>query len=275
LNTYSIKLMQGRNFLKAGTSDSLAVLINETAARMLGITAPTEQSIVIPGLDFGGNLETLENPIQVRVVGIVKDFNFQSLREKVGPMVIGYKNNPIHLIDYFTVKIASNNMRATLQQMETILHQVDPAHIFEYNFLDKQWELFYREDHKRQVILLFVAGMTILIASLGLFGLVTFAAKQRTKEIGIRKVLGASVSNLVLLISKDFIKLVLIAIVLASPLAWWIMNRWLQDFAYRTDIGWTVFVLSASIACIIAFITVSTQAVRAAITNPVKSLRTE
>ncbi|MDB5209361.1 MAG: FtsX-like permease family protein, partial [Sediminibacterium sp.] len=115
----------------------------------------------------------------------------------------------------------------------------------------------------------------ILISCLGLFGLATFSAEQRTKEIGIRKVLGASVSNLVLLISKDFIKLVLIAIVFASPLAWWIMNKWLQDFAYRTNIGWTVFVLSASIACVIAFITVSTQAIRAAISNPVKSLRTE
>jgi putative ABC transport system permease protein len=275
LNTYAIQLQRGRNFLPQSTSDSSAVLINETAARILGITAPGEHFIDIPAVNFGGNAERLNNPVRTKVIGIVKDFNFQSLRENVGPMVIAYQNNPIHAIDYFTVRVAAQNMSATLQQMETILHQVDAGHLFEYNFLDKQWELFYREDQKRQVIFLCIAGMTILIASLGLFGLVTFAARLRTKEIGIRKALGASISHIVLLLSKDFLKLVLIAAVLAAPLAGWVMYAWLQDFAYRIKISIWIFVVPGLLAVLIALITLSFQTIKAAIANPVKSLRTE
>ena len=147
--------------------------------------------------------------------------------------------------------------------------------MFEYNFLDKQWDVFYREDQKRQIIFLAIAILTILIACLGLFGLATYAAEQRIKEIGIRKVLGASVATIVSMLSKDFLKLILIATVLAFPVAWWAMNNWLDDFAYRIHIGWWVFLLAASIALLIAMVTISTQAIRAALANPVKSLRAE
>ena len=274
LKTFEVSLVKGRNFT-SGVADSTAVLLNESAAKMLGITEPTEQPIEIPSVDFSGNASTLEQPFKARVIGIVKDFNFQSLREKIAPMVVGYQRNPVHNIDYFTARIETKNTAALLKQMEGVLRNVDASHLFEYNFLDKQWDLFYREDEKRQVIFMGVALLTILIACLGLLGLATYAAEQRIKEIGIRKVLGASVTSLVAMLSKDFLQLVLIASVIAFPVAWWAMNSWLQDFAYRVDIQWWVFAIAGLAALLIALATVSFQAVRAALSNPVKSLRTE
>jgi putative ABC transport system permease protein len=275
LKTFEVDLLKGRNFSSATSADSSAVILNQTAAALLGITEPSEQIIQIPSVDFSGNVSPLRKPFDARVVGIVRDFNFRSLRETIAPMVLAYQKNPVHNIDYFTSKISGKNISGTLKQMESILHKIDPEHLFEYNFLDKQWELFYREDEKRQTIFFSVALLTILIACLGLFGLATYAAEQRIKEIGIRKVLGASVSGIVTLLSKDFLKLVLIAALIAFPVAWWAMSTWLRDFAYRIDIGWWVFVLAGALALIIAFVTVSFQAIRAAVSNPVKSLRAE
>ncbi|HEX6430104.1 MAG TPA: ABC transporter permease [Niastella sp.] len=274
LKTYGVRLQRGRNFLP-GNGDSAAVLVNEAAAHLLGIKEPGDQPVDISGVKFSGEFTQFDRPMPVRIIGIVKDFNFQSLREPLAPMVVGYKNNTIHNIDYFTAKVTAGKMSETLKQMETVLHEVDPDHLFEYNFLDKQWQLFYREDQKRQVIFLSVACITILIACLGLFGLVTFAARQRTKEIGIRKVLGASISHLVLLLSKDFLKLVLIASFVAFPVAGWVMYKWLQDFAYRIHISIWMFVGAGMLATLIALITISFQAIKAALANPVKSLRAE
>jgi putative ABC transport system permease protein len=275
INTYAVQLLQGRNFMAAYNADSGAVLINETAARQLGIKTITEQAIAIPSANWGGDIELLRNPFNARIVGIVKDFNFRSLRETVAPLVIGYRNNPIHNIDYFTARVDAAHVKETLSSMETILHSIDPSHLFEYNFLDKQWSLFYREDEKRQVIFLVIAAMTILIACLGLFGLVTFSAEQRTKEIGIRKVLGASVGSIVMLLSKDFLRLVLVSAVIALPLAGWAMQNWLHDFAYRVSIGWWLYLVVAVLALTIALATVSIKAIRAALMKPAKSLRTE
>jgi putative ABC transport system permease protein len=274
LKTFEVSLVKGRNFT-TGAGDSSAVLLNEAAAKVLGITEPSEQAVQIPSVDFSGNVSALSNPFNARVIGIVKDFNFQSLREKIAPMVLGYQRNPVHNIDYFTAKIETGNTAALLKQMEAVLHQVDAGHLFEYNFLDKQWDLFYREDEKRQIIFMGVALLTILIACLGLLGLATYAAEQRIKEIGIRKVLGASVTSLVAMLSKDFLRLVLVASVIAFPVSWWAMNSWLQDFAYRVNIQWWVFAVAGLAALVIALVTVSFQAIRAAISNPVKSLRTE
>jgi putative ABC transport system permease protein len=190
-------------------------------------------------------------------------------------MIMVYQKNPVDRIDYFTARLTTDNAQQTLTQMETILHKIDPNHLFEYHFLDKQWDNFYRDDQKRQTIFLVIAALTILIACLGLFGLATYAAEQRTREIGIRKVLGASVSGIVTMLSKDFIKLVLIASVLAIPVAWWMMNNWLSDFAYRTKIYWWIFVVAGALALLVALFTVGIKALKAAIANPVKSLRTE
>ena len=148
-------------------------------------------------------------------------------------------------------------------------------HLFEYHFLDKQWDLFYREDKIRQSVFLMAAMLTIIIACLGLFGLATYAAQQRIKEIGIRKVLGASVTSIVGMLSKDFLKLVFVAAVVAFPVAWWVMHSWLQDFAFHINISWWIFVIAGGLAIMIALFTISFQAIRAAISNPVKTLRTE
>lgn len=275
LKTFEIGLLKGRNFSAANLGDSSAVLINETAASILGIKEPSEQMVEIPSTDYNGNVDNLDEPFRARVVGITKDFNFRSLREKIAPAIIGYQQNPIDRIDYYTARLTTDNAQQILEQMEVILHKIDPNHLFEYHFLDKQWDIFYRDDKKRESIFLAVAVMTILIACLGLFGLATYAAEQRIREIGIRKVLGASISGLVAMLSKDFIKLVLIASVLAIPVAWWMMSSWLNDFAYRTKIYWWVYVIAGVLAFLIALLTVGLKALKAAIANPVKSLRTE
>ena len=275
LQTFEVKLLNGRNFSSTQAGDSSAVMINESAAKMLGIAQPSEQFIEVPSIAFSGNVSALNQPFKARVVGIVKDFNFQSMRDKVSPMIIAYQRNPVHNIDYFTAKISTTDASATLKKMEDVLRSIDAGHLFEYNFLDKQWDLFYREDEKRQTIFLGIAMLTILIACLGLFGLATYAAEQRIKEIGIRKVLGASVGGIVSMLSKDFAKLVLIASFIAFPVAWFAMDSWLKDFAYRINIQWWVFVLAGLSALLIALVTVSFQTVRAALSNPVKNLRTE
>ena len=249
LKTYQVALVKGRNFLQ-GTPDSASVLINETAAKALRIINPSQQLIEIPSVNFGGDFSPLNKPFTARVIGIVKDFNFQSLHEPLAPMVIACQNNPIHSIDYFTVRLAPGNESATLKSMDAILHNIDQNHLFEYHFLDKQWDLFYRNDRIRETIFLAMAALAIFIACLGLFGLSTYAAEQRIKEIGIRKVLGASVTQLTQMLSKDFLKLVFIACIIAFPLSCWIMNKWLQSFAYRINISWWMFIAAGTAAVI-------------------------
>jgi putative ABC transport system permease protein len=273
--TYNIKLLNGRNFSAGSNTDSSAVLINETAAKALGITELSGQTITIPSVSYGGDYERLDQPFVVTIAGIVKDFNFQSLHEPLAPIILAYQNNPLQSIDYFTVKIAGGNVEPLLKEMDAILHQVDQGHLFEYHFLDKQWELFYQEDKIRQTVFFTIALLAILIAAMGLFGLTTYAAEQRVKEIGIRKVLGASVGGIVLILSKDFLKLILIASLVALPVAWFFMHKWLQDFAYRIDVDWWILLLSAFAACFIALITISFQSIKAAIANPITSLRSE
>ncbi len=275
LSTYNIKLLKGRNFYSSGNADSSSVFINETAAKTLGIADATGQLITIASVSYGGDINKFDKPFVVRVTGIVKDFNFQSLHEPLAPMIIGFQNNPVQSIDYFTVKLAGGNADATLKQMDAILHKTDLNHLFEYHFLDKQWELLYREDKIRQAVFFVMALLAIFIAALGLLGLTTYAAEQRIKEIGIRKVMGASVSSIVLLLSKDFLRLVLVASLIAFPVAWFLMHRWLEDFAYRINISWWVFLLSTIAAVTVALATISFQSIKAAMANPIKSLRTE
>lgn len=273
IKTFGATLLSGRNFSTA--ADSASVLLNEEAAKMLDVKEPSQQLIEIPSVAFSGNATAFNEPFRARVIGIIKDFNFQSMRSKIGPMVLAYQNNPVHNIDYFTAKVSTANTEATLKSMQQVLAKIDASHLFEYHFLDKQWEIFYRDDKIRETIFFVIALLAIFIAALGLLGLTIYAAEQRVKEIGIRKVLGASINSIVLMLSKDFLKLILIASFIAFPVAWLVMNKWLQDFAYRINISWWVFVLSACAATAIALITISFQAIKAAIANPVKSLRTE
>jgi putative ABC transport system permease protein len=273
--TFEIPLLNGRNFRSVG--DSSAIILNETAAKMLNIKEPSEQLVEIPAASFGISFNPLRNNqvFKARVVGIVKDFNFQTLREKIAPLVLAYQQNPVVNIDYYTARIEAKDAAATIKAMEGVLAKIDAEEPFEYHYLDQQLALFYAEDTRRQTMLIWVALATILIACLGLFGLATYAAEQRIKEIGIRKVLGASVGNLTTLLSKDFLKLVLIANGIAFPIAYWAMNQWLREFAYHIEIKWWIFVLAGVIALLIASATVSFQAIKAAVANPVKSLRTE
>ncbi len=273
--TFGVKLLNGKNF--SGSGDSSSVLLNETAARLLNITEPSEQMVDIPSVSFGSSYSPLRSGgvFRARVIGIVKDFHVKTLREKIGPVVLAYQNNPVHPIDYYTARIDVGDASETLKKMEGILAKIDPTHLFEYHYLDQQLALFYVDDTRRGTMLIWASLAAILIACLGLFGLATYAAEQRMKEVGVRKVLGASVANITILLSKDFLKLVLIAIVIASPLAWYAMNRWLADFAYKIDMEWWVFALAGLLAVGIALLTVSFQAIKAALMNPVKSLRSE
>jgi len=275
-STFEIKLVNGRHF--RDMNDSGAVLLNQTAARLLGITEATGQPVEIPARAMGGSYRPLNEarePFRARVIGIVQDFHFQSLREKIAPMVLGYQQNPVHSIDYFTARIDGTHIPATLASMNEVLTKIDPQHLLEYHFLDEQLTRFYAEDQRRQTLLIWVALATIFIACLGLFGLATYAAEQRIKEIGVRKVLGASTLGLTGLLSKDFLKLVLIANGIAFPLAGWVSRQWLNEFAYHIDVEWWVFAVSGIASVAIALATVSYQAIRAASVNPVKSLRAE
>jgi putative ABC transport system permease protein len=278
LKTYDIRLLKGRNF--DAPADSSAVMINETAAKMLGITEAAGQIVEIPQVSATGNgsfSPVNENniPFKPRVVGIVKDFHFQSLRDRIEPLILAYNNNPIHVIDYYTVRIASTNIKSTLDKLKEVMVKNDKDDPFEYHFLNDQLARFYIEDDRRQTILIWSALATIFIACLGLFGLATYSAEQRVKEIGVRKVLGATVFSLASLLSKDFLKLVLIANVIAFPIAWWAMSKWLQQYAYNINVQWWVFGIAGLGALIIALITVASQAIKAAVANPVVSLRSE
>src|SRR4030095_5305179 len=247
LKTYEIKLLKGRNF--DTPSDSSDIIINETTAKMLGIEEAAGQIVEIPALSRNGDgtftpLNPQNTPFKPRVIGIVKDFHFQSLRDKIEPLVLCYNQNPIHVIDYYSGRIAATNIKGTLQKLKEVMIKNDKDDPFEFHFLNDQLALFYIEDGRRQTILIWSALATIFIACLGLFGLATYSAEQRIKEIGVRKVLGATVFNLASLLSKDFLKLVFIANGIAFPIAWWAANSWLQEYAYHIDIRWWVFVMA-------------------------------
>ena len=273
--TFEIEVLQGKVF--SGAGDTSSVVLNETAAKMLGIEAAAGQTVEIPERAFEGTYFPLRGGVvfRAKVAGIAKDFHFQTLREKIAPLVIAYQKNPVHNIDYFTSRVEAADIPGTLQKMEAALLAVDPDHPLEYHFLDEQLALFYTEDVRRQTMLVWAALAAIFIACMGLFGLATYAAEQRTKEIGVRKVLGASTAGLVGLLSKDFLKLVILSLVIAAPLAYFFMEKWLSDFAYRVDIHWTVFAVAGLAAVTVAFLTVGYQSVKAALANPVKSLRSE
>jgi putative ABC transport system permease protein len=274
--TFGIELLKGKNF--SDVADTSAVLLNETAAKMLGIEAIAGQTIEIPERAFNGIYRPLDDggkTFRARVAGVVKDFHFQSLREKIAPLVMGYQYNPVHTIDYFTSRIEGQDIPGTLQKMEAVLASIDPDHGLEYHFLDEQLARFYIEDARRQTMLIWAALAAIFIACMGLFGLATYAAEQRIKEIGIRKVLGASVAGITTLLAKDFLKLVFVAIVVATPAAYLFMKNWLSDFAYRIEMQWWMFAAAGAVAVAVAVLTVGFQSVKAALANPVKSLRSE
>jgi putative ABC transport system permease protein len=263
--TYGIPLAQGRPFTQAEAEASWnnapKVIVNQRAARQLGYDPKN--------LVAGQKL--LWASREYEIVGVVNDYHHLSMHQAIDPVI--YLPSVAH--GFFTIRTDADRMPQKLATLEALYKKSFPGNPFEYFFADEAYDRQFRTE--RQLGQVFVASslVAILIACLGIFGLAAFAAQQRTKEIGVRKVLGASVGSIVALLSRDFLKLVLAAIVVASPLAWWGANRWLEDFAYRVEVGWGVFVLAGSLALLIALLTVSFQSVKAALMNPVKSLRNE
>lgn len=264
LSTLGIQLLEGRNFSRQFGTDSNNVILNEAAANEFG-------------WQHGAVGKTISRTNEGRkeiysVIGVIKDFHFRSLHERISPLVLAYAPDQGNLI----VKLRANTdipgLTALLKKRWTEAGADEPL---SYSFLDDRYNNTYKAEQKMGLILGIFAGLTIFVACLGLFGLAKFTATQRTKEIGIRKVLGASVSQVTGMLSKEFLFLVLISCVLAFPVAWWAMNKWLQDFAYRINISWWIFALAGIIIILIALVTVSLQAIKAALANPVTSLRTE
>jgi putative ABC transport system permease protein len=264
-STYGIDFAGGRDFSREyGTDDTTAFIINETAMRMIGWQDPQE-GIGKP-FQYGGR--------RGQLIGIVKDFNFESLHESINPIVFFIPRNRTNFSNV-SIKISGNNIQSTLSHIEKTWQQFQSGFPYQYTFLDESFGQLYEAEQRQGRLFTIFSGIAIFIACLGLFGLAAFATSQRVKEIGVRKVLGASVGNIVTLISKDFVWLVLIAAVIAVPVAWYAMSSWLEDFAYRINLPWWMFALAGFLALLVALGTVSFQAVRAAVANPVNSLRSE
>ncbi len=264
--TLGLTILAGRGFSKEFTADSNSIVLNETALKELGYDIKTAVGKKINS-EFHGVHSTMY------IVGVVKNFNFESLYNTIKPF--GFTTSIGNKYSYVITNVRTANYASLLKEMESAWNKINPGIPFVYSFLDNDFQKNYEKDQRASSIVSYFTFIAILIACLGLFGLSAFSAEQRTREIGIRKVLGASVTNVAALLSKDFIVLVLIAIVIASPLSWFIMTKWLEDFAYRTEISWWMFALAGSLAIFIALLTVSFQAIKTAIANPVNSLRTE
>jgi ABC-type antimicrobial peptide transport system permease subunit len=258
--TMKIKFLEGHNF--TGTPvDSSYYILNETAVKQMGLKPP----YVGQPISFHSNKGT--------ILGVVKDFNFQSLKEKISPLIFYNYNYSVKNILY--VRTSGRQAQDAIAAVENQYKKYAAEVPFSYQFLDKSFEAQYKSDQRTVMLFNVFAGIAIFISCLGLFGLATYTAQVKTKEIGIRKVLGASVSGIVKLLSADFLKLVIVAIVIATPIALWAINKWLADFAYRINISWKVFATAGILALLIALITISFQAIKAAVANPVKSLRSE
>jgi putative ABC transport system permease protein len=268
IKTLGMTIVQGRDFSRDVASDTTyAVLVNESMVKRMAWDNPIGKRFVFQG---GGPDGT---DIEKRVVGVVKDYHQNSLYDVIEPLMIILNYNQ----NYIFVRTAEGDVRESLAAIEAGWNEIFPNSIFEYNFLDQDFNSQYKADEKRSQIFTAFSGLTVLIACLGLLGLSAFTTEQRTKEIGIRKVIGAGVSGLVILVSKEFFLLVGIGMILAFPAAWYFTENWLQNFAYRIELEgqWGTFVLSALLAFVITFITVGYHVIRAASANPVSALRDE
>ncbi|HKP33136.1 MAG TPA: FtsX-like permease family protein, partial [Chitinophagaceae bacterium] len=264
ISTYGVKVIAGRNFSRDFSLDTSAFLINEAAAKILGFKRNED----VIGKDFG------YGPRRGKLIGVFNDFHFESMHQKIVPLVLlvprtanGYGR--------ISVKIAGSDMNSALACIEKTWKKFLPETPYEYTFLDENFERLYNAESRQKSLFSVFAGLAIFIACLGLFGLSAFEISQRIKEIGIRKVLGANITTIVTLLSKDFLKLIGIAAILAFVIAGYAMNSWLQDFAYRISMPWWIFIVAGIVATLVGLCTISFQAIKAATANPVKSLRTE
>ncbi len=265
LKLFNIKLLAGRNVQESDTIKEF--LINETYAKELGFTHP--EDALGRQLEFNGK--------QMPIIGVMHDFHEQSFHEPVGPLVFASFDNRSY---FFHVLLQPENAegtswKTTISKIQMLYHQIYPDADFSYAFLDDTVAKFYETEQHTASLLNWATGLSVLISCLGLLGLVMFTISTRTKEIGIRKILGATVANIISILSKEFVQLVLIAFVIATPIAWWATHKWLEDFVYRTSMSWWIFVLCGLSLLLAALITLSVQTIKAALANPVKSLRTE
>jgi len=267
-------IKEGRFFSKE-TSDSLNIILNETAVKTIGLKDPVGQRLSNTDL-FRGN-ENLQKERFFTIIGVVSNFHFQSLRDEITPLVIFnyevFNRHPTS--NYIAVRIKGGMRQEALTKLEDLWKKLVPARPFAYEFLEDNLNKGYAQERQSGRVFRVFSGLSIVIACVGLFGLSAFTAGQRTKEIGIRKVMGASVPGIVVLLSRDFSKLVLISLVLSIPIAWYLMDSWLQGFAYRITIGVDSFLIAGAASMAIAWLTVSYQSIKAAIVNPVNSLRRE
>ncbi|MFI5151871.1 MAG: ABC transporter permease [Chitinophagales bacterium] len=273
-----LELKEGRFFSREFTTDSFSIVLNETAVRDFGLKNPIGAKLISKEGMYNppvpGNAPPSEKGQYVFTVeGVVKDYHYQSLYKKIAPLVFVNSNK----FNGYTagIRVQGGKLQSVISDLKKIWHQMDPKDDFMFSFLDQNLAAQYKTEQREQIIITVFSILAILIACIGLFGLATFATLQRTKEISIRKVLGAMPGNLVMILSRGFLSLVLIASLISLPLAWWAMHAWLQNFEYRSDLSWWIFFLAGSIAAMIAILTVSYQAIRAAFANPLKSLRTE
>ena len=259
-NTYQISFASGRNFSKDILTDSTSFILNESAVKMMGMN---NENVIDKEFHYGG--------IKGRVIGVVKDFHFESLHEPIIPIV--FQTNVYY--NRISVRLTGNKLQEGIANIEKVWRDFIPHRPFEYDFLSMQYTSLYEPEQKQSQLFIVFAGLAILIACLGLFGLATFNAMQRIKEIGIRKVLGASVPSILGLLSKEIVGLIVIANLIAWPVSWYFMNEWLNSFAYHIGMNVLFFILAGSVAVLIALVTVSSQTIKAAMTNPSKTLRYE
>jgi putative ABC transport system permease protein len=263
--TLGMQVLQGRGFSRE-FSDSASVILNETAAEMIGWKNATGKY-----LDYPGNSQ------RFKVIGVVKDFNVTSFRESIEPFALFHTSSNTYNLktSYISVRLAAGDVNDHLRRMEKVWKSFAPDTPFDYTFLDNDFNALYRSEQRMGAVFGIFTFLSIFVACLGLFGLSVFTAERRKKEIGVRKVLGASIQGIVALLSIDFLRLVLLSAVIAFPIAWLSMHQWLKDFAYRAPVGWSVFLVAGSSAVIIALLTIGFQAIKAAVANPANSLRTE
>ena len=265
LNTFGIELAQGDFFSGNDASDSTKILLNETAVKRFGLENPVGKSI---------ELEMNAGKGKYTVIGVLKDFNFQSLHSNIEPLIVGAWNNPASVIDYFILKV-NGNASELVEQAREVHTKFDTRSVMEYHFLDNMLATYYESEQQASVIFKVGAGLSIFIACLGLFGLASFTVERRVKELGIRKVLGASEWRLFYMLSSSFSKQVLVAFLIACPIAYFVMQNWLANFQYRVGLGVGAFAIAGLATLMIAIITVSYRSIKAANSNPVNSLRSE
>jgi putative ABC transport system permease protein len=270
LNLYKIQLTEGKNFSSDSSANGREYIINESLAQELLKDNTKADFTSLIGKRFGFDSS---GQLVGQIVGVAKDFNFNSLHHKIETMFMF--NQTQWGLNTMSVKINGSRAKDALTYIESVWKKINPGIPYEYEFLDDHFKEVYRADSQISTIVGALAILAIIISCLGLFGLASYAAEKRVKEVGIRKVLGASLQHIVFKLSKDFLKYVLIAALIALPLSWLAINKWLQDYAYRVDISWWIFLVAVVLALVIALVTISSQAIKAAMANPIKSLRTE